>query len=181
MSGTWQAWCVACDGVGHRDERGCVDCRVTNQQQSRAHRTNGPVAVGAFCAICVDGVIDLRGVQLEEEGPVYTVCRRCDQRGAVRPGATTHRAYVPIDETLDRMRVRVLRTLRHFGWTSTDELVAAMGIDEQAEREGYRRSLAYSVRRGLVECDRREHDAWRYRITPAGRASYAAALQRSAA
>ena len=88
---------------------------------------------------------------------------------------------MPVDETLGRMRVRVLRALRHFDWTSTDELVSAIGIEEQAERASYRRSMADSVRRGLVECDRRERETWRYRITPAGRESYAAALQRNAA
>lgn len=180
MSGTWQAWCVACGGVAVRDEHGCVGCRVTNQQQNRARRTNGPIAAGAFCAICVDGVIDLRGVQLEEGGPVYTVCQRCDERGAPPAGVGTRRTYVPLDETLGSMRVRVLRALRHFGWTSTDELVSAIGIEAQAERASYRRALADAVRRGLIECDQRERSAWRYRITPAGRASYAAALQSNA-
>ncbi len=181
MSGTWQAWCVACDGVALRDGLGCVGCRVRDQQQIRALRTNGPIATSAFCAICVDDGTELRGAQLEEGGPVFTICQRCDQLGATPSGPTTRRNYMPIDETLGRMRVRVLRALRHFDWTSTDELVWAIGIEEQAERASYRRTLADSVRRGLVECDRRERQAWRYRITPAGRQSYAAALRRNAA
>lgn len=180
MNGTWQAWCVACDSVAHRDEHGCVDCRVTNQEQHRARRSNGPVAIGTFCAICVDGVTGLRGVQLEQGGAVFTICQHCDQPGAIPPCTTTASSYMPVDETLGRMRVRVLRTLRHFDWTSTDELVAAMGIEEPAERKGYRRSLADSVRRGFIECDRRVRSAWRYRITMAGRTAYASALRRNA-
>lgn len=181
MTGTRRAWCGTCDAVARCDERGCIRCQLANQEHVRALRTNGPVAAGAFCSICIDGVTDLRAVQLDAYGSVYTVCKRCDDHATIPPTGAKPRWYVPIDETLERMRVRLLRALRHFDWTSTDELVAAMGIDEQKERAGYRRSLAYSVRRGFVECDRRDNDVWRYRITPAGRESYAAALRRNAA
>lgn len=180
MISTWQAWCAACEAAVPSDGRGCVACHAANQEHQRALRTNRPVALGAFCAICVDGVRDLRAVQLEPGGAVYTICKGCDEHRATEEDETTRRWYVPIDETLERMPVRLLQALRHFDWTSTDELAAAMGI-EDTERKGYRRSLAYSVRRGFVECDRRQRAAWRYRITPAGRASYAAALGMNAA
>jgi len=180
MSSTRQRWCVTCDATALCDDRGCIACRA-RQERIRALRTNGPVTLGKFCAICVDGVSGLRAVLFEACGAVYTICQQCDGGDVVssRPSART--SYAPIDETLERMRVRLLRTLRHFDWTSSDELVVAMGIDEPSERKGYRRALAYSVRRGFVECDRRNDEPWRYRLTPAGRASYAAALERNAA
>jgi len=181
MTSAQQVWCVACDASVLSDERGCVACHVANQEQQRALRTDPSVTLASFCAICIDGVGDLRAAQLEAEGSVYTICKRCDEHGATADDDAAPRWYVPIDQTLKRMRVRLLRALRHFAWTSTDELAAAMGIEEEVERKGYRRTLAYSVRRGFVECERRQRDSWRYRITPAGRASYAAALRRNAA
>ena len=69
---TRQAWCARCDGVVLADERGCIAC--TSKQI--------PFVIAAFCAICVDGIEGLRTAQLEEGGPLFTICKRCDEDDA---------------------------------------------------------------------------------------------------
>jgi hypothetical protein len=181
---TRQAWCAKCDGVVLCDELGCVACRVQDQERARRVRTNGPIALAAFCAICVDSTEGLHPVRFDGCGPVYTVCKRCDSDGVPTSKESSGR-YAPIDETLEIMRVRILRALRHLDWITTDGLMSVVGIDadwQGNERQRYDKEIFRSVRSGLVECDRTfGRDNWRYRITAAGRASHAAALRRNAA
>ncbi len=76
---TRTAWCAKCDEPVLCDERGCIACRVEKQEQDRATRTNKPIGLAAFCAICVDGTIGLRAAQLDLGGPVFTICQGCDE------------------------------------------------------------------------------------------------------
>lgn len=78
---TRQAWCARCDGVALCDERGCIAC-AEQRERDRKARTNPPIALAAFCAICIDGTCGLRAAQLDESGPVFTICRNCDERSA---------------------------------------------------------------------------------------------------
>ncbi len=68
-----------------------------------------------------------------------------------RPYATRSR-YRPLDEVLDRPRVRILRALRWFDWVEPQDLFAAIGApDEETLRDRYVKALSQSVLAGHVE------------------------------
>ena len=80
---TRTAWCAACDDAVDCDERGCITC-AQRRERDRNARTNPPIALAAFCAICVNGTVGLRPSQLEPGGHVFTICRDCDEGSALQ-------------------------------------------------------------------------------------------------
>lgn len=93
-----------------------------------------------------------------------------------RPKGSQTVGYVPFDELLDQPMVRLLRTLRHFGWVTCDDLYEAAGIaEEKRSRSGAYQALSRAVRRNEVA--RKTYREMTpngfitkhyYRITPAG-------------
>lgn len=95
------------------------------------------------------------------------------------------RGYKPIDVVLAKPRVRLLRALRFFDWTSNEQLFDALGVplfdeDDRTERDAYAAALSRLVRvEMLVErreqlTKRRERNglrAYEYRLTDTGRAA----------
>lgn len=89
--------------------------------------------------------------------------------------------YIPLDELLKMPRVRILRVLLHFDWTSCEDINLALDNLEEREANTYSACLGRMVREGFVEkkvvwrrrlsrATRRNDWNWsRYRITAAGR------------
>jgi hypothetical protein len=190
MSGTRQAWCAKCGDVVLCDERGCVACRV-DQEQHQAQRTDAPIALAAFCAICIEGVIDLRPAQLEKGGPIFTVCKHCDEDGyhpvhsvPEKTGIGNRRGYQPIDETLESIAVLILRRIRHFDWVDPAKLAEAVGIPSKdvdaRARNRFDVEMSRLTRQGRIERVG-EPMSFVYRITSAGRDEYEYRLQRNVA
>lgn len=187
---TRQAWCAKCGDVVLCDERGCVACRVEEHNQAR--RTDSSIALAAFCAICIDGVIDLRPAQLEQGGPIFTVCKGCDEDGHHTPissvpektGMGYRRCYQPIDEALDALAVRILRRIRHFSWVDPVTLADAVGIPSKdadpKARNRFDVEMSRLTRQGRLERVG-EPMSFVYRITSAGRDEYEYRIGRSMA
>jgi hypothetical protein len=90
--------------------------------------------------------------------------------------------YVPLDEWLERPRIKLLRALRWMDWTTSGAAYLAIGVpdfdrSENRDRDRYVSALSHLVRAGQVE---RRRVSWQglraraseyeYRITDRGRA-----------
>lgn len=83
--------------------------------------------------------------------------------------------YVPIDELLERPRVRILRALRRFDWITAIDLADVLDLPtEKGARDSFASMLGRLVRIGQVE--RRGVRPFDYRITKEGRADLEAVL-----
>lgn len=188
---TRQAWCAKCDEAVPCDERGCIACRVEREEKAKALQSRGPVVLAPFCAICITGKTGLHGVQLDKNGPVFTLCMTCDGEPAVEIPRVQTQRYMPVDETLSMMRTRILRALRRFDWATSEQLALAMNLEEYSpehdqgrryhskERKRYQDEMSNLVKDGLVARD--DSDRIRYRITSAGRETYTKDIERNQA
>lgn len=75
--------------------------------------------------------------------------------------------YVPVDETLERPKVRVLRALRFFESASLAELLDAVREHNDNTYQAFARALLQHSQGGFVV--RLGTPPYRYRITSAGR------------
>lgn len=79
--------------------------------------------------------------------------------------------YIPIDETLSMPIVRVLRTLRHFEWVTSGELLYVLGVNERGrEHNALHRALSRACVSGYIETRGPSRNYREYRITSKGRA-----------
>ena len=77
--------------------------------------------------------------------------------------------YTPIDEQLERPKVRILRMLRHFHYVGALELYSALEINyDRNVRDRYHQALRRLVEAGMVVDHPDIDDSPRYRITDAG-------------
>lgn len=147
-----------------------------------------------FCASCIREGPDLRPRQLDDGGPIFLFCERCDSevpgRGhASSPEGTrwTGSRYFPIDEVERQMSIMILRMLRRSDWIRSNEISDALGIpssiEDAGEQNRYSVALSRLSREGYVETQTvrarpmrrsqsRRHTGvheWKvYRITPLG-------------
>ncbi len=84
--------------------------------------------------------------------------------------------YVPLDELLERPRVRILRTLQRHDWMTTYELCELLNVPEH-ERNTFGSMVNRLARLGLI--DRRGARSFEYRINAAGRGDLIELLARS--
>jgi hypothetical protein len=147
-----------------------------------------------FCASCCSDGPGLHLVRLDDGGPDYLFCERCDSgiattdpgrmpAGVNWPGAR----YFPLDELERSVQFRILRALRRFDWIRSDELFDTLSIpgttESRLERGRYSAALSRYVRERYVEVktvtarairkgySRRHaglHQWKEYRITPLG-------------
>lgn len=96
----------------------------------------------SFCSICTNYGPELRPRQLTDAGPIFIICRRCDETDAEtirqRPAQyairrrTTVRwqrhCYQPIDESERDLGFRILRAVQRFDWVSSIELIEVLAI-----------------------------------------------------
>jgi hypothetical protein len=81
--------------------------------------------------------------------------------------------YIPLDETLARTTMQILRALRWFDWVTSDELLTVIGVPDydrsrNPDRNRYTSKLLHLVKSGIVQ----RNDAYwpyLYRITNKGR------------
>lgn len=147
-----------------------------------------------FCASCIKEGPGLRPRQLDDGGPIFLFCSRCDSEIPGRghgssPSGTrwTGSVYFPLDEIERQMPIMILRTLRRFDWLRSDELSDALNIPSSIEdrhsQNRYSVALSRMCREGYVEAkvvrarptkrsqSRRHtgfHEWKEYRITPIG-------------
>jgi len=190
---------VRCDGVALCDERGCIAC-ARKREQDRQTRTNQPIALAPFCAICIDGTTKLRAVQLDEGGPVYTLCKSCDEddaktlasdaprrspppRQCGRGGGWQRTCYEPIDETRRRIVFRILAAIRHFDWVSSFRLSEVLQIpswnQDPAARNAFDGALSRLTRGGFLRRAKFDAEWSEYQITELGLARYENEIRRS--
>lgn len=152
------------------------------------------VTVKPFCASCIGEGPDLRPRQLDDGGPIFLFCARCDSEVPGRghgssPAGTrwTGSAYFPLDEIERQMPIMILRTLRRFDWMRSEELSDALEVPSSAKdpngrnkfgvalsrmrREGYVESKvvrARVIRNGYSRRHTGFHEWNEYRITQLG-------------
>lgn len=100
----------------------------------------------------------------------HAQCAKCIEKRRTRERAQVEQQneYVPLDEILERPRVRILRQLRHHDWTTPVELLDVLDVPGKSERNRYGAALAGAVTCGLIE--RRDlYSTAEYRITMRGR------------
>lgn len=134
-----------------------------------------------WCAICLSYGPDLRPRQLSQGGPLFILCRDCDESETPtirnRPARyrhraeTRHRVYRPIDENERDMSFRILRCVQRFDWVSSIEICDALGIPGAALHRqlhnNYSVSLSRLYRKGFLR--RRHVLEWHeYQITSKG-------------
>lgn len=134
-----------------------------------------------FCAICTNLGPELRPRQFSAGGPVFIICRRCDEsepttirsRPAVHraPRGSRHRHYIAFDELANDLAFRILRTVQRFDWVSSMEITDALGIPVSAadprEHNRFSVSLSRLFRKGYLR--RRDILEWcEYQITQRG-------------
>lgn len=103
-------------------------------------------------------------------GTARATCEHCHEHHQ-RPLA----AYRPLDEVLARPTVRVLRALQWFDGVTAADLLDALDIEDEGERNDYNHRLWWAGTRGYVRGER-----WGlYRITDAGRAWLAKQIARA--
>lgn len=138
-----------------------------------------------FCAICVRCVLPLRLRQLEEGGPIFQICRRCDEQNAVtiqqrRPlqhraptgRGAGNRLYVPFDELHNDMTFRILRVVQRFDWINSIDIADILGIPGVTVDRCARNAYAVTLRRlTMWNYLRRRHllEWHEYQITRTGR------------
>lgn len=137
----------------------------------------------SHCAICVTGTASLRPRQLDDGGPVFIICARCDEhdvsasfpaskrRRRRRGGGWQRFTYWPIDDMVEDNLMRILRAARHFDWISSFDLSAVLEIPSQLVDR--RAQNAYSVAigrlyRGGFLRRRRGAEWYEYQVTDLG-------------
>lgn len=153
-------------------------------------------ALKPFCASCIGEGPGLRPRQLEDGGPIFFFCARCDSEVPSRghgssPAGTkwTGSRYYPLDEIERQMPIMILRMLRRSDWMRSNELSDALGIPSTIEDPGgqnrYSVALSRLCKQGQVDVkivrarpmrksqSRRHsgiHEWNEYRISPLGMA-----------
>ncbi len=60
--------------------------------------------------------------------------------------------YIPLDEWLDRPRVRMLRAMRFFDWVTAEDLFLALDVaEDKKERDNYSNALRRARQAGDIE------------------------------
>ncbi len=86
--------------------------------------------------------------------------------------------YAPLDETLAKPRVRILRVLQHFGWATTEDIRIALDVPPVAiEWDRLNTATSRLTRDGHLE-RAGKFPEFIYRITPSGRRELQAELAR---
>lgn len=139
-----------------------------------------------FCAICLRCVLPLRSRQLDMNGPIFQLCRRCDEQDAVtircrraqyrtpyrgQSGGWQRKTYTPIDESECDLAFRILRTVQRFDWISSVDLSEVLGIPsctaDRVLRNNYSVMLSRLARKKFLR-RRYEHPNTEYQITRLG-------------
>lgn len=150
-----------------------------------------------FCASCISEGPGLRPCQLDEGGPIFLYCERCDSEVPGRPYGPSPASpagakwigscYFPLDEIKRQMPIMILRALRRSDWMRSNELSEALGvpssIEDPGEQNRYSVTLSRLCRQGQVDTkvvrarpvrksqSRRHtglHEWKEYRISPLG-------------
>lgn len=191
------AWCAKCDGPALCDEGGCVAC-AEKREQDRRLRMNAPL--GGFCSQCITGTIGLHRAQLEQGGPVYTLCARCDDDSEPKPVKSNDRdpawgrrgcgehgrsvGYISMDDLLANVRFRILRAIRHFDWVTPERIADAIEVPAKnvdlLRRSCFDTAMSRLFREGHLERIG-EPMSFAYRITDRGRDEYDLQIARCAA
>lgn len=117
---------------------------------------------GSFCALCCEDGPGLHPGRLEDGGPIFLFCERCDSEvtgppvPASPPGLRwTGGRYFPLDQIEQNMSVRILRALRRFDYIPSSELSDALqipsSIESRVEQNTYSVALSRLCREGYVE------------------------------
>ena len=86
--------------------------------------------------------------------------------------------YYPLDELLDIPRVRILRALTHFDWTSSTDLQIALDIEDSKRAwDAFARNLSNLSNQGVIDRAGRG-TTHLYRINDSGRAQLKRLLAR---
>jgi len=116
-----------------------------------------------FCASCINEGPGLRPRQLDEGGPLFLLCARCDSEVPGRGWAPTPVAgakwtgsrYFPLDEIQRDMPIMILKAIRRFDWLRSDELSDSLDIpstiEDYKERNRFGVALSRMCREGYIE------------------------------
>lgn len=115
-----------------------------------------------FCASCTEEGPGLHPIQLEDGGPIFLFCERCDSEvtgppvEGPPPGIRwTGGTYYPTDQIETHLTVRILRMLRRFGWVSSSDISDFLGIpstiEDPTEQNNYSVTLSRLCREGYIE------------------------------
>lgn len=138
-----------------------------------------------WCAICVNDGPSLRPCQLTADGPVFLLCRSCDEADAItirsRPARhvvarrvlkrKSQARYLPLDESEGAMTYRILRAIRRFDWINSVDLSELLEIPSSTTdlhaRNTYSVALSRLARNGSLQ-RRYKPPLTEYRITARG-------------
>lgn len=115
-----------------------------------------------FCASCTREGPGLRPRRLDDDGPLFLFCERCDSevpgRKRVRgPGGTKWigSRYYPLDELERALPIMILKALRRSDWVSASELAEMLTIPSisagRQHRNKFSVQLSRMAREGYVE------------------------------
>lgn len=145
---------------------------MTGAAYQKARRDSARAA--GRCALCCRRPAAAGIVRCQECADRSKALNRADYVTRRLGGAHTTRTarasgvYVPLEELLSSPRIRFLRRLRHFDWSTSDAVLEAMDVTASDERNRFTAALRVAIRRGEID---RRRDAWtyEYRITASGR------------